>query len=245
MLLLGTHKRRALAGRAERSLWVARSGKIRRGATCHGHFWGPQVRQCLRPTEAQGIHCSCHCGGSGEGAPSLLGDTSSSTLCLRSGLSVLCSGQFWLLLFKQSQRGAVPTNAPWWSAFPGSSVLFGDSPGAGQGKLSRVPAESGWIPATAQEQGPDDDYILSSHGLEPDSSPQGPRLKSQFLAASSCLQAHPVEEESIQEDLSYSSILTAFLPHVGKTGEEAFGPACWKGEACNVGRKRGALNPST
>jgi hypothetical protein len=58
--------------------------------------------------------------------------------------------------------------------------------------------------------------------------PPGPRLKSQFLAASSYLQAHPVEEESIQEDLSYSYILIAFLPRVGKAGEEALGPACWK-----------------
>lgn len=101
------------------------------------------------------------------------------------------------------------------------------------------------IPTIAQEQGPGDS-ILSSHGLEHDSSPWGLRLKSQFLAASSYLQARLVEEEeSVQEDLSYSSTPTAFLPHVGKTGEDAFGPACWKREACNVGRKRGALNPST
>jgi hypothetical protein len=58
---------------------------------------------------------------------------------------VLCSGKFWLLLLRQSQREAVLTNEPWWNAFKGSSLVFRDFPGA-EGKLSRVPAESGWIP---------------------------------------------------------------------------------------------------
>lgn len=96
--------------------------------------------------------------------------------------------------------------------------------------MQQSPYRVWWIPTIAQEQGPGD-YILSSHGLERDSSPWGLRVKSQFLAVSSYLQAHPAEEGSIQEDLSYSSLLTAFLPHVGKTGQEAFGPACWKREA--------------
>lgn len=108
----------------------------------------------------------------------------------------------------------------------GAVWSLGTFPGA-EGKLSRTPAESMWIPTISQEQGLGD-CILSSHVLEHGRPPQGPRLKSQFLAASSYLQAHPVEEESIQEDLSYSYILIAFLPRVGKAGEEALGPACWK-----------------
>lgn len=190
----------------------------------------PQARPCLPCIEAQVTHCSCHYGGTSDENPLCLGTPplphrvrGQDSLCFVLDSSDSCfSGRAEGKLSLQRSLGG----------------------GSWAGKVQQSPCRVWWIPTIAQEQGPGD-YIRSSHGLEHDSSPWGLRLKSQFLAVSSYLQAHPAEEESVQEDLSYSSLLTAFLPHVGKTGQEAFGPVCWKREACNVGRKRGPLNPST